>query len=157
MPQDSYNPTENNSATDILNSSRCNAILKQYPIFVPTVYQPPEDIEDHHLLNKVNDVLSPIDISFIQSCSTTTPLSTNFSSVQTRNNSFSDSTSEKNIVTNLPASPDEIVVAEPAVQETRKRRRRSHEEKKTYSKGKHPILPAKEYSKSCKNNVQERI
>ena len=90
LPQDSYNPTENNSATDILNSySRCDAILKQYPIFVPTVYQPPEDIEDHHLLNKVNDVLSPIDFSSIQSCSTTTPLSTHISSsVQTRNNSL---------------------------------------------------------------------
>ena len=82
LPQDSYNLTENNSATDILNSySRCDAILKQYPIFVPTVYQPPEDIEDHHLLNKVNDVLSPIDFSSIQSCSTTTPLSTSFSSI----------------------------------------------------------------------------
>ena len=81
LPQDSYNPTENNSATDILNSySRCDAIPKQYPIFVPTVYQPPEDIEDHHLLNNVN-VLSPIDFSSIQSCSTTTPLGTNFSIV----------------------------------------------------------------------------
>ena len=58
---------------------------------------------------------------------------------------------------NLPASPDEIVVAEPAVQETRKRRRRPHEEKKTYSKGKHPILPAKECSKSCKNNCKKEF
>ena len=60
-------------------------------------------------------------------------------------------------MTNLPASPDEIVVAEPAVQETRKRRRRSHEEKKTCSKGKHPILPTKECSKSCKNNCKKEF